>query len=183
MQASEQMPTQRTSKKNTGSVIEQPSFTIATLAARTGMIVNGPAVTRGGRMLSSSIQGGFHGGTAGNPPLMWGVMNGEFTLAELEAFLELNGPNSPVLKAENEVASRGAFIRTLGVVSPDPGSAKGIVDLMNIPLKGLKFSESGEGGDPGWDWWVYNVSAAKAFDTGGFFEIQCRNFVEWNPSG
>ncbi len=164
-------------------MIEQVDFAITTLAARTGLIIAGPAVTRGGRMLSTSIQGSLSGGTAGDPGLMWGVMNGDFTLAELEAYLELSGPTSPALIAEEEVASRGRNIRVLGLVSPDPGNSKGVVDHDNISLKGLKFSESGEGADPGWDWWVYNTSSVTAFTTGGRFAFQVRNFVEWNPSG
>lgn len=134
-------------------------------------------------MLSTTLQGGFSGGTLGDPNIAWGIMNGDFTLAELEAFLELDGPLSPALIAESEIASRGRIIRTLGAANPSPGSAKATVDMMNVSLKGLAFSESGEGGDPGWDWWIYNTSSANAFTTGSEFALQARHFIEWNPSG
>ncbi len=134
-------------------------------------------------MLSSSISGGYNGGTAGDPILTWGVMNGDFSLAELDEFLQLDGPVSPVLKTESEIASRGRFIRTLGALDPSPGSAKAVIDLENVSLKGLGFSESGEGAAPGWKWWVMNPSKTSPMTTGGFVEFQVRNFVEWNPSG
>ncbi len=178
------MPAKATTSKNeTGSVIEQVSFTIGTLAALTGLIIPGPVVTRGGKLLSTSLSGGHQGGTLGDPKLTWGVMNADFTLAELEAFLELDGPLSPELKVESEISSRGKYIRTLGVIDPSPGSARSCIYMDNVSLKGLKFSESGEGSSAGWDWWVYNTSAATPMTTGGFVEFQARDFVEWNPSG
>ncbi len=181
--ASNQMPQATTSKRDTGSVIEQVTFSIATLAARTGLVVPSPQLTRGGKLLSSSIHGGIHAGTLGDPPLIWGVAAGDLTLAELEAFLELDGPTSPALIAESEIASRGRVIRSLGTMDPSPGSAGSIVKIDNASMKGLEFSETGEGSAGGWDWWVYNPSAATAFTTGAIVSLQMRNFVEWNPSG
>ncbi len=172
-----------TSKRETGSVVEVRSFTVGTLAARTALVSSGPAVTRGGRLLSSTIAGGLDSGTLGDPKLAFGIMNGDFTQAELEAFLELNGPLSPALIAESEIASRGRHIRTLGVIDPSPGSAAGVIFLENKSLSGLVFSEAGEGADPGWDWWIYNLSPTTAMTTGGLFGFSARNFVEWNPSG
>ncbi len=134
-------------------------------------------------MLSTTIHGGLFGGTSGDPSLMWGVANGDLTLAELEPFFELDGPKSPAEIAESEVASRGRVIRTLGVLSPDPANAKVMIDMVNESLKGLKFSESGEPAVPGWNWFVYNQHPSAAFTTGAVLLMQCRNFVEWNPSG
>ncbi len=134
-------------------------------------------------MLSSTISGGINAGTAGNPHLMWGLMNGDFSLAELEEFLELDGPLTPDDKIGQERASRGRFIRTLGVLDPSPGSAKSVIDLHDVPLKGLKFSEAGESSPTGWDWWIYNVSDTTPMTTGAEVVFQARNFVDWNPSG
>ncbi len=170
-------------KKQTGSVIEQPSFTVGTLAARTSLFVDGPAVTRGGRLLSASIHGAFRGGTAGDPSLLLCLVRGDMTQAEAEAYLELDGPGTPELISENEIASRGRLIRRIAVVSPEPGSAARVISIDNMSMKGLSFSESGEGAKGGWQWFVYNFSAAGAFTTGSFFEMQVSLFVEWNPSG
>ncbi len=177
------MPKATATKNVTGSVIEQPSTTLGTLAAKTGILTAGPAVTRGGKMLSSSIQGSLFGGTSGDPSVQWGVANGDITLAELEAFLELDGPKSPAEISEGEIASRGRYIRTLGVLSPDPANRHVMIDIDNESLKGLKFSESGEPAVPGWNWWFYNQHPSAAMTTGGVVIMQCRNFVEWNPSG
>ncbi len=170
-------------KQQTGSVIEQPTFTIGTLAARTSIFVDGPAITRGGKMLSSSIHGALRAGTSGDPSLLLGLVKGDMTQAEVEAYLELDGPGTPELVSENEVASRGRFIRRLAIISPDPSNPCSVLSMDSHSMKGLKFSESGEGAKGGWQWFVYNISAAGAFTTGGFFEMQVSNFVEWNPSG
>ncbi len=177
------MPTAVRSKNKTGSVIEQPSFTVGTLAARTSLFVDGPAVTRGGKILSSTIHGSLHGGTAGDPPLLLGLVRGDMVQAEVEAYLELDGPGSPELVSEGEIATRGRLIRRLAVLSPDPGSSRNTISEDNKSMKGLAFSETGEGNKGGWQWFVYNISAAKAFTTGSFCELQVSNFVEWNPSG
>ncbi len=110
-------------------------------------------------------------------------MAGDFTLAELEEFLELDGPLTPNDKIGMERASRGRFIRSLGTLDPTPGSAKSSIALENVSCKGLKFSEAGEAGQGGWDWWVYNISDTTPMTTGAEVVFQARNFVEWNPSG
>ncbi len=170
-------------KRDTGSVLEQPRITIGTLAARTGITVAGPVVTRGGRLLSSSIHGGINGGTLGDPHLIWGAMVGDLSLAELEAFLELDGPLTPNNIPDVEIASRGRVIRSIGTLDPSPGSARSVIDMDNHSQKGLKFSEAGEGSQGGWDWWVYNISDTTPMTTGSEVVFQARNFVEWNPSG
>ncbi len=109
-------------------------------------------------------------------------MNADLTLAELEEFLELDGPLSPNDKIGMERASRGRIVRSIATLDPSPGSAKSTLDLQNYPLKGLEFSESGET-TAGWDWWVYNISDTTAYTTGAEVVFQARNFVEWNPSG
>ncbi len=133
--------------------------------------------------MSSSIHGGIHGGTLGDPQLIWGVAASDLTLAELTAFLDLDGPTSPALIAESEIASRGKVIRSIGTMDPSPGSAGSMVALDNVSQKGLRFPETGEGSAGGWDWWVFNPAAATAFTTGAIVDLQIRNFVEWNPSG
>ncbi len=134
-------------------------------------------------MLSSSLHGGLNAGTAGDPHILFGVMNADLSLAELEEFLELDGPLTPNDIPGMERASRGRVIRSIGTLDPSPGSAKATIDLQNYPLKGLEFSEAGEADSGGWDWWVYNISDTTAMTTGAEVVFQARNFVEWNPSG
>ncbi len=173
------MPTQ----KDKGSVIDQFSITITTLAARTGLIAGSPVMTRGGRLLSGSFHGGVEEGTELDPTLLWEIIRGDLTLAELEEYLELNGPTTPELVTESKRATRGAIIRVLGSLSVNSRNAKSVVDMRNHSLSGLKFSESGEGVSGGWNYFVYNTSSQNPMATGAFFACQVQLFVEWNPSG
>ncbi len=134
-------------------------------------------------MLSTTLYGGLNAGTAGDPHILFGVMVGDLSLAELEAFLELDGPLTPNDIPGMKIASRGRVIRSLGVLDPSPGSGKASIDLKDVSLKGLAFSETGEADAGGWDWWVYNISDTTPMTTGAEVVFQARNFVEWNPSG
>ncbi len=163
--------------------MDQFSFTIATLAARTGLVVAGPVVTRGGRILSASIHGGVEEGTALDPTLLWGMCRGDLTLAEIQEYLELAGPLTPEDTVAQERASRGALIRVMGSVSVNSASGASIVAVQNRSMAGLKFAETGEGLAGGWKYFVYNTSVQNAFTTGAFFAAQVQLFVEWNPSG
>ncbi len=163
-------------KQETGSVINKSSITIATLAKNTGIISASPALTRGGKMLSYSANGGLNGATLGDGPLIFGVMSGDLTLAELEAYLELEGPLTPADVTASEVASRGKRIRVLGTLS----ASNPEVALDNRKMSGLRFAEAAETTNA-WNTWVYNPGAA--FTTGATLELVERVFVEWNPSG
>ncbi len=173
------MPTQ----KQKGSVIDQPAITISTLAALTGLVLNGPTMSRGGRILSISLHGGVEEGTALDPTLIYGIMSGDMSLAELEEYLELDGPTTPELVTESERATRGARIRVLGAVSVNSANAASVIAIQNRSMSGLKFAESGEGTSGGWKWFVYNTSNQNSMTTGAFFAAQAQLFVEWNPSG
>ncbi len=163
-------------KNEVGSVINKSSITLATLAKNTGIISPSPALTRGGKILSFSSHGGLNGATLGDGPLIHGVMSGDLTLAELEAFLELEGPLTPADVTAMEVASRGKKIRVLGSVS----ASNPEIAIDNRSLSGLRFSEAAETTNA-WNTWVYNPGAA--LTTGAILEQVERAFVEWNPSG
>ncbi len=165
-----------TTKKEVGSVINKSSITLLTLAKNTGILSQSPDVTRGGKILSYSAQGGLNGLTSGNGPILWGLCSSDLSLSELEEYLELEGPLSPADVVSQERASRGKVIRILGTLT----FQRDWVDLHNHKMSGLKFAESGET-TGGWSTFVYNLGTA--LDTGGIFEILERAFVEWNPSG
>lgn len=157
-------------------MINKTSITLGTLAKNTGIISASPALTRGGKVLSYSGQGGLNAFTEGDGPLIWGIMSSDLSLAELESYLELEGPLSPSDITAMEIASRGRFIRVLGALS----ARNPEVDLQNHKMSGLKFSEASET-TTAWSTWVYNPSAA--LTTGAILEIVERLFVAWNPSG
>ncbi len=165
-----------TAAKEVGSVINKSSITLTTLAKNTGILSQAPDVTRGGKMLSYSANGGLNGFTSGDGPLLWGVCSSDLSLAELEAYLELEGPLSPSDLTGSEIASRGKNIRILGTLT----FQRDAIELKNHKMSGLKFSEAGET-TGGWSTFVYNLGAA--LTTGAILEILERVFVEWNPSG
>ncbi len=169
------MPKQQP-KKEVGSVINKSSITLGTLAKNTAILSAAPTVTRGGQILSMSIGGGINGFTAGNGPLLYGIMSSDLSLTELEAYLELEGPLSPSDITSSEVASRGKVIRILATFT----THRDWINIHNQSMSGLKFSEAGEA-TGAWTSWIYNLGTA--LDTGGILELLERAFVEWNPSG
>ncbi len=162
-----------------GSVNQVDSVALSTLALNTGVIRAGPVVTRGGKCLSARAAMTIFGLTAGDGPWLFGVMNTDFNLAELETYLELNGPVSPNDKTAQEIASRGKFIRTLGLITPHASGLTASAYVDNQSLAGLKYSESGEAA--GWTWWLYN--RGPAMQTGATWALWSSVFVQWNKSG
>ncbi len=160
-----------TTKKEVGSVINKSSITLGTLAKNTGLLSQSPDVTRGGKIISYSAQGGLNGFTAGKGPILWGVCSSDLSLAELEQYLELEGPLSPSDIVGMERASRGKNIRVLGTLS----TQRDWIDLHNHKMSGLKFAEAGET-TGGWSTFVYNLGTA--LTTGTIVEILERVFVE-----
>ncbi len=172
------IPTQQPTLEKS-SVMEGQSSTMGTLAALTALALSGPTVLRGGKLLSVRGSIRVFSATPGDGPWMTGVMNADLTAAELLAYLVLAGPLRPDDVTVREVASRGKFVRTLGVLQPQGDGSSASIYLDDRSLKGLKFSESGEGA--GWDWWIVNLGAAMT--TGASWGPVTQTFVQWNPSG
>ncbi len=159
--------------------MESTSSALLTLAAATVQALSGPTVTRGGRLLS--VRGAIRvfAVTPGDGPWLCGIMNADLSAAEVQSYLTLGGPTRPDDVTVQEVASRGKYVRTLGLLLPTGSGSQAGMNLDNAPLRGLHFSESGEGA--GWDWWIMNLGAAMA--TGASWGPVTQSFVEWNPSG
>ncbi len=150
---------------------------LGTLAVLTGLLKTGPTMTRGGKLLSVRGSVSISVLTAGDGPFLFGFLENGISLAQLEAYLELNGPVSPDVIASREIASRGASIRTLGILEPKGNGTTGAVYLDNQSMKGLKFGEE----NAGWSAWIYNLG--KAMTTGAIWNVAVQFFVEFNPSG
>ena len=159
--------------------MEGVSTTLDTLGNLTAKGQAGPAVTRGGRLLSMRGIIAVNGLTAGNGPFKVGVMNADLSAADIQSYFNLNGPLRPDDISFTEVASRGKYIRTLGVLIPTGDGTIAALHLDNTSLKGLAFSEAGEGA--GWDHWIFNVG--QALTSGASWTVSTENFLEWNPSG
>ncbi len=163
-----------------GSFLQTASQNLTTLALDTAILAAGPACTRGGAIVSVRGSMSVRALTAGDGPWLVGIATGDLSLAEIEAYLELNGPLSPTLRAESEIASRGRYLRTLGLMRPfGDGSTAGIF-FDNKSISGLKFPESGES-TVSWNLWLYNLDIAMT--TGAQWKSLLQWFVRWNPSG
>ncbi len=144
----------------------QDSNGIATLAARTGIL--GLARILLQDFVGVSLQGSaaIPGLTVGDGPLIFGICSADFTLVQIEQFLE----TVQLRKAETfseEVMARG--IQILGSVGDDRQS----IWLDMIKLRIPTFQE-----DVGFRTFVYNASN-QAFSTGAVFETQFLIFGRW----
>ncbi len=117
--------------------------------------------------------------TPGDGPFLVGIAAKQISTTLLEGWLENNGPEGPDKTAKVEIASRGRFIRHLGVLQPQGDGSSAIHYLDNKGLSGLRFSEEDEGA--GWTYWLYNQGPAMT--TGALFRVAVQNFVRFNPSG
>ncbi len=153
------------------------TVTLGTLNVNTGILQAGPTMTRGGRMLSMRQSSSIHLLTAGDGPFLYGICSKSLTLALLEAYLELGGPPTPSAQADVETSSRGALVRTLGVIVPSGDGTQGADFVRDKSLSGLRFTEEAAG----WNHWLYNIG--QQLTTGATWKVQNQSYVEFNPSG
>ncbi len=166
-----------TSKLESGSVTQVGSLALGTLAAGTGILIAGPVMTRGGRM--NSLRGGFaiHTLTAGDGPHALYITEKSLDLAQIQAYLDIEGPVTPDSVANAELASRGKLIRFLGLLLPLGAGSVAALELMNKTLSGMRFTEEAAG----WQYCLVNLGAAMT--TGATWVVHTQSYVTWNPSG
>ncbi len=150
---------------------------LATLNGDTAILIGGPSMTRGGTMLSLRGAIIINQITAGDGPWLIGLANADLSLAELEAYIELNGPVHPDDTTVVEVSTRGRKIRFLTVLVPQGSGQVAGMYLPDVAMKGLRFSEEATG----WNYFCYNLGPAMT--TGAVFKIVTQAFVRWNRSG
>ncbi len=160
-----------------GSVLDVASAALSTLAVDTGQIVSGPVMTRGGSMISTQLAFTVTILTAGDGPLLCGIANKSLSLAEIEEYLELDGPVQPTELPSAERATRGKLIRTLGLIVPTGDGTVASLFVDNRSLSGLRWNEE----SAGWNYWVYN--RGQALTTGAILRVWASFFVRWNRSG
>ncbi len=169
------IPTKSDEQK--GSVIDVGSAALSTLAVDTGQVLSGPVMTRGGAMISAQIAATVTVLTAGDGPFLFGIANKSLTLAELEEYLELDGPVEPTQVPQVERATRGKLIRTLGLIVPTGDGTVASLLVDNRSLSGLRWNEE----SAGWNYWVYN--RGRALTTGSILRVWASFFMRWNKSG
>ncbi len=163
------------------TVAETATVAVSTLAQFAPVVLAGPVVTRGGRMLSARGALSIHDVVPGDGPWLVGVGNADLTTSELSEFLNLQGPLTPNDRIAVERSGRGSVVRTLGVMQPAGDGSTASHYLANQPLSGLRFSEAGEGAAGGWEWWIMNLG--QDMQTGADYNVAVQSYVEFNPSG
>ncbi len=162
----------------TATVSNIPSVALGTLANKTGVLIAGPVMTRGGRLISLRMASIVHTLTAGDGPFLYGISDKSLSLAELEAFLEQNGPVTPSDKVAMELQSRGKVVRTLGIIAPVAAGLTAVTPyLKNESVSGLRFTEE----EAGWNYWIWNMGPA--LTAGSTWQSQVQSFVEFQESG
>ncbi len=163
------------------TVTEVTAVPVASLGATDVIAADGPQMTRGGTIISSTIAASFIGGVSGEAPILWGIARGDLTAAEIEEYLEIQGPLTPSDKVGTERASRGSAVRALGVLEPFARSAVSQIPgsfHKNMRIR-LTFSEE----ELGWQWWAHNMSNT-AFSAGSqTLRVVAQHFVKFNKSG
>ncbi len=134
-------------------------------------------MTRGGTLLSSRGFSAISDLTAGDGPFALYLADKRLSLAQFEAYLEANGPVSPDELANAELASRGKYVRTIGMLRPFGSGTTAGLHWPDMSHKGLAFSEE----NAGWQHILYNMG--KALTTGSTWFLKSTQFVRWNPSG
>lgn len=154
-------------RKPLDRVIDRASETLATLASVTALIEAGPVITR--NFVAAMWQGsvGVTGWTTGDGPLLYGIMDADLSLPELEEYLKLEGPLSTGDRIALERSTRP--IQLMGVIGGvgDPDFHQ--KTTIRLPA----FRE-----DIGWSYWCYNQGSA-AMNTGAVLTWQGVMFGRW----
>ncbi len=154
-------------RKALDRIIDRATQTLTTLAATTGKLLSTNVNTQ--NFAPAAFQGcaGVNGFTTGEGPLLWGLMDGDYVLSELEEYLELQGPLNSGDKISKERSTRS--IQVMGAIGGD-----GNPDWHQMtPVRLGKFRE-----DIGWTVWVYNFGPA-ALTTGASCSVQSILFGRW----
>ncbi len=159
------------------TVTELTAAAVGTLANGTGLLIAGPGMTRGGRLLSVRGAVSIRNLAAGDGPFLYGLAEKALSLAELEEYLEIGGPKQPEEVPQKEKSSRGSMVRTIGLIQPAGDGTTASLYLDNKSLSGMKFNEE----DGGWNYWIYNLGPTAT--TGATWQNSVQFFTEFNPSG
>lgn len=163
------------------SVVEtHATNALGALTAESVLLVAGPTMTRGGTMISTTVQAVVNLRDSNDGPYLFGVADKDLTAAEIEKYLALNGPVSPSDTIGAERASRGKKIRELGLIGSDGfdliSAGPTSLSLRNTKVR-LAFRED----TAGWNWWLRLLSPD--ISSGSNLRVYADSFVEFKPFG
>ncbi len=156
---------------------EDTTHTLGTLAAATGILVtNGgmiDALQEDFRILKTEGSSAIQGLTAGEGGLSLYMINGELSLAEAEAAIELNGPQDRNDRVSQEFAGR--WVRFVGVYVPTGNGAQASLHGTGS----MDFKPRWTFSDPeAWNWMVYSNNAGP-ITTGAIVRQKLTHFGVW----
>ncbi len=158
-------------KGGTGAIIrEDTSIALATLAAKTGILVGSITLGEDFRMLKSIITANIDGLTQSEGPFELYLVNGALTLAQCEEAIEANGPTDRNDPVNSERVER--FVRFVGQFSQDDSS--GVFAQLVEEIKPRWTFSNPEG----WDWMLYNASAGN-LTTGASVFLKVTHYGVW----
>lgn len=151
---------------------------IAALAA--GALVSDELalLTDDATVVKVALRGRFTAGAA-EGPLLLGVANSDLSDAEIEAYLELDGPTSPqALGSASEIEVRGKAVKVIGVV-PVPASGPMAAGVYSIDFEqSLTLSiRSGRAVKV----WAYNLGA-NAVNGGSTLYVRANCICRWHEA-
>ncbi len=145
-------------KNNTGAIIRsKETIALGTLAADTAIkFGSGVTISEDFRMLKSEVSAFVEGLSAGEAAgLMFGIANGELTVAEIAECLLADGPADRNDRVKQERAER--YVKIFGQILPAAGDIQDVFHGEgNSPVMEVKprwtFSNP-----EGWDFFIFNA--------------------------
>ena len=166
-------------KDGKGVIIrEQATQALLTLAANTALIIatGDLTITEDFRMLKSRIAAHVDTLTAGDGEgLMLGIANGNLSVAEIAAVMQLDGPADFSDRINEEVAER--FVYVISQISESLGVNAVFKNENGGPIIEIKPRWSFSNTD-GWNFFVYNDGGG-AFTTGAVVRLIMTHYGVW----
>lgn len=159
------------------SIVGTISNTLGALASGDASSIAGPVFTHPVHLIKGDFFAAWQALAAdAEGPLLVGIAHASMTAAEIEEYLEITGPLSPEDNAAMEKASRGKFIRILGIIGQETDRASGEPFR---EFRDVKLNLSIRDDDKGFVWWTYNMDHSNPLTTGSEISVNYEILGRW----
>lgn len=159
------------------TLVDTVAIDVSSLAAGTVAEGAGPALTQGGVIVKSLLAVALLNLVAGEGPFLVGIASKDLTLAQIQGFVGLQGPDYKGDQDEEEIAARGRGIRYLGVLDAhESGVTNPKGQFFEVTPK-LTYTEDGAG----YKYWALNLNTAALSAGTQSIRIRGRHTVRWAP--
>ncbi len=142
----------------------QAAFTLGTLAALTGLIVAKADILQNFKALTLHGVWGLTSLTAGDGPLLFGIASAEWSLAEIEQYLEV------IVRDQRDATNNEQAARSVQVLGALGLRLETVYQREKVILPTFREGQ-------GWNMWVYNRGIAMT--TGALVKMSGRFFGRW----